>query len=335
MGERGWCCAIVMAAVGAATAAGAHPLAPSLLTVREHDQGRVEVVWKTPLLRLPGVDLRPVLPPECPPTSPPTAVGEADGDSAVTRWTVDCGSAGLVGKVIGLEGLGAAKTDALLRIELADGRAVDTILRAREPFFTVREREEPRDVARHYVELGFEHILGGYDHLLFVFGLLLLITNRRLLIATITAFTIGHSLTLSLAMLGVARVPAPPIEALIAGSIFVLAVELARVPGGATTLIRRRPWVMAVLFGFLHGLGFAGALRAVGLPADAVPLALLSFNVGIEIGQLVFVVGILALVAAARPVTRRIPAWAHALPVYAMGSLAACWTIERMLPLLR
>jgi hydrogenase/urease accessory protein HupE len=253
-----------------------------------------------------------------------------------TRWRVDCGAEGLVGKRIGVDGLAFAKTDALVRLELADGRALDTVLRAREPELVVPAREAHLWLASRYVTLGVEHILTGYDHLLFVFGLLLLAAGTRQLIATITAFTLGHSVTLTLAVLDVARVPAAPVEVLIAFSIFVLAVELARGDRAETsTLMQRRPWLMALAFGFLHGLGFAGTLRAAGLPAQAIPLALFGFNVGIELGQLAFVLAVLALTALARPATRRLPAWTTAVPVYAMGSLAACWVIERALPFLR
>ena len=312
--------------------AGAHALSPALLVLQEGAHGSVAVTWKIPLLSLIGAALRPVLPADCAVTSPEATT--EDFESVTTRWTVTCGDGGLVGKRVGIEGLAAAKTDALLRLELAGGRAIDTVLRSREPSLVVPAREHGVGLANRYVALGVEHILSGYDHLLFVFGLLLLAAGRRALVATITAFTLGHSVTLTLAALGVARVPSAPIEVLIAFSIFVLAVELARPdPSGDSTLMRRRPWLMALGFGFLHGLGFAGTLRAAGLPPQAIPLALLGFNVGIEIGQLVFVLTVLLLTALARPVLRRFPAWTRALPVYAMGSLAAFWMIERARPL--
>ncbi|MCC6765205.1 MAG: HupE/UreJ family protein [Deltaproteobacteria bacterium] len=317
---------------------GAHALSPALLGLRETTPGTFAVTWKIPTLRLIGAELRPVLPPACAATGPPTI--DETTESLTSHWTADCGTTGLVGATLGVDGLGGAKTDALLHLELADGRTIDTVLRARDPTFIVSERDTALDVARRYVGLGVDHILTGYDHLLFVFGLLLLATDWRRLVATITAFTLGHSVTLTLAVLDVARVPPAPVEVLIAFSIFVLAVELARprsradadrLDGGAggATRMRRRPWLMALAFGFLHGLGFAGTLRAAGLPADAVPLALLGFNAGIELGQLAFVLTVLALRALTRPVVARLPAWADAVPIYAMGSLAACWMIER------
>ncbi len=313
----------------AATTAGAHSLSPSFLLVHERAPGVAEVSWKNPLLQAPGAALVPVLPPACKVTVPATM--SEDSESVTAHWAVDCTPLTLVGQRIGVEGLGVARTDALLHIELADGRAIDTVLRATEPFFTVPDRDHPLDVGRRYGRLGFEHIMTGYDHLLFVFGLLLLVTTTRALLATITAFTLGHSLTLTLAVLDIARVPPAPVEALIALSIFILAVELARPP--APTLMRRWPWSMALAFGFLHGLGFAGSLRQVGLPSRSIPLALFSFNLGIELGQLTFVVAVLALGAAVRPVLQRLPAWRRVAPIYAMGSLAAFWLITRTLPL--
>ncbi len=321
-----------------ATLAGAHALSPALLVLRELGGGPVDVTWKIPLIRITGTELRPILPPTCAVTGGPPTTTE-DTESLTTQWRVDCGRAGLVGTRIGVEGLAAAKTDALLRLELADGRSIDTVLRASDAGLVVPARASRLDVVGDYVGLGVEHIVTGYDHLLFVFGLLLLAAGWRRLVATITAFTLGHSVTLTLAVLDVARVPAAPVEVAIAFSIFVLAVELARPSGGSSpataqpSLMRRRPWLMALGFGFLHGLGFAGVLREVGLPPEAIPTALFGFNVGIELGQLAFVAAMVALGAFLRPLVRAWPAWSRIVPVYAMGTLAACWMIERALPL--
>ena len=324
-----WLLGVPMIAViaGGAGNAFGHALSPALLSLHENATGRVDVTWKIPLLRLIGADLQAVLPPECPITQPANPTD--DDESRSERFQMDC-PGGLVGKRLGVDGLGQAKTDALLHVELADGRTLDTVLRAREPAIVIPDREHQMSLVSRYVALGIEHIVTGYDHLLFVFGLLLLAVDLRALIATVTAFTLGHSITLSLAVLDVARVPPATVEVLIAFSIFVLAVELAR-PAATRdgTGARRRPWRMALVFGFLHGLGFAGTLRAAGLPAGAVPTALFGFNVGIELGQLAFVLSVIALSALARPLLRRLPAWTHALPTYAIGSLAAMWMIER------
>jgi hydrogenase/urease accessory protein HupE len=310
----------------------AHPLSPSLLELRERPDGAVAVRWKTPTLRMPGADLRPLLPAGCRPTAPATI--EEEPESITASWTAECGPGGLVGRRIGVEGLDSRITDVLLHLELADGRTVHSVLRPREPSIVVPDRERRLDVARRFVALGIEHIATGYDHLLFVFGLLLLVASTRTLVATITAFTLGHSVTLALAVLDVARVPSATTEALIAASIFVLGVELARPPDAPPTLMRRHPSVLALAFGLLHGLGFAGALREAGLPSEAVPLALLSFNVGIELGQLVFVLAVIVVRRLAAPALRALPSWTRALPIYALGSLAAFWTIERVAVLL-
>ena len=325
------CLVAMLFALGAARAT-AHPLAPALLDVTEMTDGSLAVVWKVSVFGLPGAVLRPALPADCRPTGRPTEA--QDAESVTIRSTVRCDGAGLVGREIGVDGLVAGKSDALLRVTLADGRVVKSVLRAAAPRLTVPERDRPFDVVRAYAALGFEHIMTGPDHLLFVFGLLLLVGSGRLLVRTITAFTVGHSITLSLAALGLARVPPRPIEVGIALSVFVLAVELAREARPTPTLMQREPWAMAGVFGLLHGLGFAGALAEVGLPAGEIPTALFAFNVGIELGQLCFVgVVLVAASGLARLAAPRLVG-ARWIPVYAMGSLSALWCIERTLAVL-
>ncbi|MFN8644922.1 MAG: HupE/UreJ family protein, partial [Candidatus Binatia bacterium] len=204
-----------------------------------------------------------------------------------------------------------------------------------DPLFTVPPRENPWAIAGAYARLGVAHILTGLDHLLFVAGLLLLARTPRRAASTVTAFAVGHSLTLALAVLGLVPLPTAPIELAIALSVFWLAVELARDPRPGSTLARRRPVLLAGLFGLLHGLGFAGALQAVGLPSGDGALALLAFNVGIELGQLAFVAAWFAAAAVARRLAPTVPPWARPLPLYAMGSLAAFWCFERTAALVR
>jgi hypothetical protein len=185
------------------------------------------------------------------------------------------------------------------------------------------------DAARRYTRLGIEHILLGIDHLLFVFGLLLLVRGPWMLVKTITAFTLAHSITLALATLGFVHVPARPVDAAIALSIAFLAAEILRARQGRPGLTARKPWLVAFVFGLLHGLGFAGALTQLGLPPGEIPLALLFFNVGVEIGQLMFVGLVLALGWALRQLQVGWPSWAEPLPAYAIGTVAAFWLIER------
>lgn len=314
----------------AVTAASAHPLAPSLLDVHALGSGRIDVVWKVPQLRAPGAAASPVLPDRC--RREREATKRIEGGGIVARWTADCGGTSLVGERLGVRDVDPA--GAVVRVVLEDGRVVQGLVVRDRPWFTIPPLPQPWDVLRDYVRLGVGHILAGPDHLLFVLGLVLLAGSFRRIAATVTAFTLGHSVTLSLAALGLVHVPSGPIEVAIAASVFVLAVELARDPAHPTA-IRRRPWLMAALFGLLHGLGFAAALAEAGLPEREVPLALFAFNVGIEAGQLAFVATVLAARALAGPFVARMPGWSVRLPVYAMGSLAGFWLLDRTLALLR
>jgi hydrogenase/urease accessory protein HupE len=323
--------------VSATPRAGAHTFTPALLEIIESADGTATVRWKTAAVRPVGTSLEPILPERCRrATERRTA---ESGDGIVESWVVSCGAEGLVGATIAVRDLDAARTDALVRIALADGRTLQSVLRPDDPQITVPERASRLDVFRSYVRLGIDHILGGLDHLLFVLGLLLIARGRRSLLATVTAFTIGHSVTLSLAVLGVADVSSAATELLIALSVLALAVEVARGPTDPPTLIRAQPWLVAFAFGLLHGLGFAGALREVGLPEGEIPLALLSFNVGIEVGQIAFVLVVEAVwitsLWIARQAHRRVPARIGWIPGYVMGSLAAYWCFERAAVLFR
>jgi len=306
----------------------AHPLDPTLLELRESAGGQVAVLWRVPRSGN-TAPLRLALPPRCVQQTAPEA-GDGVGPHVSYRWRVDCGASGLVGERIGVEGLGDRRTEALLRVHLADGRLVQSVLRGDQPALTVPARIGRLDVARDYVRLGFEHILTGLDHLLFVLGLVLLVHGRRALLWTITAFTAGHSVTLSLAVLGVVRVPPAPVEALIAVTIFAVAVELTRDRSVREGWMRRAPWLMAFTFGLLHGLGFAGALAQVGLPSGEIPVALFAFNVGIEVGQLVFVAAVLAARAGLRALPARWTETTARVPAYVIGSLSAFWVIDRV-----
>jgi hypothetical protein len=307
--------------------ARAHGLEPALLALREVRAGVFEVSWKSSKVRLPGTDLAPRLPARC------QAAGAGEeidhGDRLEVRWTVDCGPQGLTGESVGVDGLEVARITALLVLDRLDGTTTQTVLNARTPVLVVPATPSRLGVLRSYVALGIEHILSGPDHLLFVLGLVLLVPTTRLLVETITAFTVGHSITLSAAALDLAHVPSRPVEVLIAASVLLLAVELAR-DGAHDTLLRRFPWLAALAFGLLHGFGFAGALAEAGLPQRDVPVALLAFNVGIELGQLAFVfvvlgaTALLTRLAAGRGAART----RHAV-VYAMGILAAYWVFER------
>ena len=308
--------------------ASAHPLAPSLLELKEQSPGEFDVLWRTPLRRAPGADLSPELPEHCRAEGTPSRRrGETDFEM---RWRVVCGEAGLEGARVAVKGLEKSRTAALLRIEWNDRQSLHALLKADQPAVRVGPALGLLAVAQSYTMLGAEHILLGADHLLFVLGLLVLIRGRRNLVMAITAFTAGHSITLALATLDLLQLPSRVAELGIAISLIVVAVEICRGEreGEGESRIRRRPWMMSFGFGLLHGLGFASALREAGLPSDEVPMALLSFNVGIELGQLLFVAVVLVAMAL---IARRLPssAWPLRVPGYAIGSLAAFWVIER------
>ena len=313
-----------------ATAAGGHSFDPTLLDVRERGGGVYDVVWKTPVPGGPGGPTRqltPVFGAACRRVGEPGPERpEAEG---LVTFRIDCGPQGLHGQTIAVAGLSRYPADVVLRIQWADGRLTTTVLRSGADEFTVPGTGAGAPVGtvlRRYGALGVEHILTGTDHLAFVLGLLLLVRGWWRLVETISAFTLAHTVTLGLAVLGFIRVPPAPVEAMIAVSIVLVAVEGLRPVGAEPTLAQRRPWIVAFAFGLLHGLGFAGALTDLGLPPDHVPLALVAFNGGVEVGQLVFVAAMLGPVA----LVRRLPQPLQALPAYAIGTVAVVWTLERV-----
>ncbi|MEM1402547.1 MAG: HupE/UreJ family protein [Pseudomonadota bacterium] len=237
---------------------------------------------------------------------------------------------GLIDKTIQFEGIRGGATDVIIRVQRLDGTTQLERLTPVQAAFTIKASPGPAEVAWAYFILGVEHILGGIDHLLFVLALLLLVRNLRRLIWTITAFTIAHSMTLVLATLGWLSVPGPPVEAIIALSIVFVAAEVIREQQGTHSITAQAPWIVAFAFGLLHGLGFAGALEEVGLPQNAIPLALLMFNVGVEAGQLLFVAVCVVLATALFRFTHvSFPVVSRAIS-YVIGSVAAFWTIERV-----
>lgn len=245
------------------------------------------------------------------------------------HWTIKC-AGGLGGGIVHIAGLSATMTDVLVRVERDDGTTQVARLLPSTPSFSVEDAPHPLEVARTYLVLGIEHILGGIDHLLFVLALLLIVKGLRRVVATITAFTIAHSITLALATVGLLRLPGPPVEATIALSIVFVAAEIVRIAQGKPGITARWPWAVAFTFGLLHGLGFAGALSEIGVPQNAIPVALFFFNAGVEIGQLIFVgvFSILALLAARINIPR--PYWARMAPAYAIGTIAVMWVLQRV-----
>jgi HupE / UreJ protein len=307
--------------------ARAHEARPAYLEVRETAPGRYDLLWRTPVLS--GMRLPVVLKvPEGVRTVGEPTIQELT-DSLLERRTIDAGPAGLAGKRIEFPGLQLTITDVLVRVHMQDGRTWTTIVRSSQPWVEIAADQTRRQLLGTYVAHGIRHILFGPDHLLFVFGLLLIVQNRWMLIKTITAFTVAHSITLAIATFGWAQAPVLPLNAAIALSIFFLGPEIVRSWRGETSFTIRHPWVVAFVFGLLHGFGFSSALTSAGLPRADLPFALLGFNIGVEIGQLAFVLLVVALERAFRVLEIRWPRWVAALPGYAVGTLGAFWTIQR------
>jgi hydrogenase/urease accessory protein HupE len=319
---------VVLAFLAALPAAQAHESRPAYLEVKETGPGQYSVLWRTPVLagqRLPVVL---VLPDRVRDLKPPDVQDLAD--SRVERHWIDAGPGGLAGQRIEFPGLQFTITDVLARVELRDGRSWTTIARPSQPWLEITAAQSAWQVAGNYILEGIRHILSGPDHLLFVLGLLLIVRSGWTLVKTITAFTVAHSITLAAATLGYASVPAPPVEAAIALSILFLGPEIVRRWRGETSFTIRNPWVVAFAFGLLHGFGFASALTSAGLPTSEVPLALLCFNVGVEIGQIGFVVLVLGLERAFHLLPVAWPRWVTMVPGYAVGTMGAFWLIQRM-----
>jgi hydrogenase/urease accessory protein HupE len=316
----------------------AHEVRPGYLSIAERADRRFDVLFKVPATTETRLALEARLPAACREEPSPPRAWELVGGAAIERWVVDCGERGLAGGEVAVGGLELTLTDVLVRVEWRDGSRFSSLLRPEATAARVERGAESGVPAAGFLRLGVEHILLGVDHLLFVLCLVLLVDGARRLFLTITAFTLAHSVTLALAALGVVRVPSRPVEATIALSIVFLAVELVRRRRGEAGLTARRPWVVAFAFGLLHGLGFAGALSAIGLPEGDIPLALLLFNVGVELGQMAFVAVVLGVLAVARRVARRArlapPAWAPLVPAYVVGCVAAAWLLQRVAAML-
>jgi hydrogenase/urease accessory protein HupE len=312
--------------------AWAHESRPTYLEIRETTAGRYDVLWRTPILsgmRLPVVlkfpnDVRYVTEPtlrELP-------------DSLVERRLIEATGSGLAGKRIEFVGLQATITDVLVRMQMRDGTDSTTLVRPSQAWVEVAASRGLLAVAGAYFKLGIEHILFGVDHLLFILGLLFIVRDRWTLVKTVSSFTIAHSITLAIATLGYARAPEPPLTAAIALSILFLGPEIVRLQREETSFTIRHPWVVAFAFGLLHGFGFASGLSTMGLPRAEIPVALLVFNLGVEAGQILFVILVLLLERTFRVLEVRLPRRLEALPAYTVGSLGAYWTIQRVMMML-
>lgn len=310
----------------------AHESQPGTLDLRQVTKDRYEVIWRAPIYSGRPHPARLVLPEHWQKTEEPTV--RLLADSQVFRHVVTIGPKNVEGSIIRFPGLENTITDVFVRLNRLDGTTMTAVVRPSKPYAQLRGERTWYTTAGEYIALGFNHILMGVDHLLFVLGLLLIVKGRMMLLKTITAFTVAHSIILAIATLGYASVPLPPLNAAIALSILFIGPETVRSWRGETSLTISYPWVVAFLFGLLHGFGFASGLTTTGMPKAELPLALLFFNVGVELGQLVFVFMALALVRSFTILEVRWPRWTVALPGYIVGSLGAYWTIQRTIILL-
>jgi hydrogenase/urease accessory protein HupE len=317
--------------LASSTAALAHEARPGFLDLRETGPGTYSFLWKKPTGGELEIQIAPVVPEGC--RLATSDRQQLTPGAMIVRGTLTC-EGGLAGKTIAIAGLLSTITDVLVRLHHADGRFESHLLRPATPSVTLGAITTAAERALGYVQLGVQHILLGVDHLLFVLGLLLIVSNRWMLVKTISSFTLAHSITLAIATLGYASAPLPPLNAAIALSILFLGPEIVRTWRGETSFTIRHPWVVAFAFGLLHGFGFASGLSAMGLPKAEVPLALLLFNVGVEIGQGLFVLLVLLLERSFRVLEVRWPRVVEQLPGYAVGTLGAYWTIQRTLVLL-
>ena len=299
-----------------------HELKPAFLRIDATSDTEYAIVWKRPFGSAGPMALRPVLPQGCAPV--PGGVDFVQGTSLVRRDVVHCAES-MDGKTVGIEGNAVSMADVMVQVTLSDGRQVNGVIGRNRQELSLGGGGAP---VADYLVIGVRHLLLGADHLLFLLCLLYLLGTKRLgpLVQTVTAFTVAHSITLALAALDVVRLPVAPVEATVALSIAFVAAEKLR--GTEGTIATEHVWIVAFLFGLLHGFGFAGALAEIGLPPGQAALSLFLFNVGVELGQLAVVV---AVVGIGRLASGRIelPAPLVRAPLYVAGGLAAFWFMVR------
>jgi hydrogenase/urease accessory protein HupE len=306
-----------------------HEIRPAYLQITENDQHRFDVLWKQPVMGTLAVPLVPKVSNGL--LDRPPDEESASNSFLLRRWSnLPLTRDSFDGVTIRIDGIEHTITDALVDVSFSNGQEIQAVLKPAEPVLTVQLRGAGKAAVATYLQLGIEHILTGFDHLSFVLGLVLLVRARATLLKTITAFTLAHSITLAAAALGYVNVSAPVIESLVALSIVFVAVELARSHRGEVGLTTRYPWVIAFTFGLLHGFAFAGSLADIGLPPHNIPGALLLFNCGVEVGQLMFVAAVLVFIAAFRRIVAQPPFWMRWVAPYAVGALASFWMIQRV-----
>ena len=307
--------------------ATAHEIRPAYLEIREVNANRIEIFWKQPISGETGIYLSPVLSSGW--LTDSASVNSSSGAALIRQWKIKTTQT-VAGQTLTIDGLRNTITDVLVHIVFADGTNITRIIRPSDPTLFIIKSQQSALPVLDYLRLGIEHILFGIDHLLFVLALILIVKGKRRLIKTITAFTIAHSITLAAATLGWVHIPSAPVEAVIALSIIFLAVELVNYYRGKAVFSSHYPWVVAFIFGLLHGFGFAGALANVGLPQHDIPLTLFLFNVGVETGQLIFIFIAMMVIWIIKKLFKNLPSWSRWIPPYAIGCMAAFWFFQRL-----
>lgn len=306
----------------------ADEIRPGYLEIKENSKDVFSVLWKVPAKSNKKLSLQAQLPVSC--VNKTQANTQFINAAYIQRWIVFC-EGGLVEKSISIAGLESTSTDVILHLEFINGVSQSAQFTPTKNSYTIPTEASSLQIISTYTKFGIEHIMMGVDHLLFVFALLLIVSSTRKLVITITAFTLAHSITLGAATLGFVHVPQQPVEAVIALSILFLAVEIVHGRQGRPGYAARWPWMVAFIFGLLHGFGFAGALSEIGLPQQAIPLALIFFNVGVELGQLLFVSGIVLLTWFLHQINQqKLVNRAEAVVIYSIGGLASFWLFERI-----
>jgi hypothetical protein len=317
---------LTLASLLIAGSAAAHEIRPAYLQIDETTQGTYDVLWKVPSRGDQVLDIQPRF-------DKGLTLTKAGEDSLLDGFVVYrfrlAGPGGLPGTTLNIRNLENTTIDVLANVSLLDRGRHSFLLQPRSSSTVVPTLPSKLQVVKTYTALGVEHILLGIDHLLFVAALMLIVPGWRILVKTVTAFTVAHSITLALSTFSIVSLPAGPVEALIALSIVLVCVEAVRRQRGETSLAIEWPWLVAFAFGLLHGFGFAGALSEIGMPHGDIPLALLFFNIGVELGQLAFIGGILAVLAFMRSIVY-LPRHAHVMAAYGMGTVASFWVFQRL-----
>lgn len=305
-----------------AASAHAHEVRPAYLKLTETAQDEFSVIWKQPQVDNRRLKIKPVFPEVCSETSERGL--ENYGDTVIERWSLACP---LTSGTLTLEGLDRTLTDAFVDIDFLSRDDIRTVLKPSQ--ISLDLADAPTSAVGSYLKIGIEHVLAGWDHLLFILGLVLLVRPRQV-IGVATSFTVAHSLTLAITAMGLVTVPSRPVEILIAASIVLLAIEVIRKHRGETSLATRKPWLIAFAIGLIHGFGFAGALADIGLPKGQELLALFLFNIGVEVGQVIVILIAFCALWAIAKISKPTRRFTETLVTYSIGAIGMFWVIERL-----